>query len=104
MDRSSQALLLRKMNNMDKSDRAVDLNRPLITPVRDDFHAGDRTRLQISEHGIPIVGWSITQAERNTCLGRYRPRTTFPAQSTRRTVEQILEHLVKTANAPKSRS
>src|ERR1700694_4448317 len=67
-DCNAQALPLRKVRYFDVADKAVNLNGTPITSVFNDFNAGNCTRLQIAEHRIPVIRWTITKPERHACI------------------------------------
>ena len=68
-DRDAEALVLGQVGDCDGSDRPVYLDRAMITFLLYDFNAGDRTSPQISEHGVPVVGWPVAEAERYARVG-----------------------------------
>jgi hypothetical protein len=68
-DGDAQALVLGKVGHGDGSNRAVDLDGAVITSLLYDLHARDCTRLEITEHGIPVVGRPVAEAECYACVG-----------------------------------
>src|SRR5258708_5913146 len=88
-NRNTQASQLRQVPNLDASHKAVDLNGTVVALPFHDFNAGNRARLQVPEHRLPVVRWAIAQPQRHT---RFRPlgvRRTFSSQRAGRPMEKI---------------
>ena len=49
--------------HVDDAVRAVDRDRPAITPRVDELDAGRRPRAQEREHRRPVIGWTVGEAE-----------------------------------------
>src|SRR5258708_31827300 len=68
-DSDAKTLTLGEMLNFDGADGAFDLDGAVIDSVLDDFDAGNGARLEISEHGVPIVGRTVAQAKSGRGVG-----------------------------------
>ena len=60
---TTQALPLRQMRDFDASGESIHADSPQIAAVLDNFHAGNGTRPQEAEHGIPVIRRTITQPQ-----------------------------------------
>src|SRR5258708_3947205 len=90
------------MRNFDTSEEAVQLNRTQITSMLHKFNARNRARLQIPEHGIPIVGRPITQPERYTGFPPGSTRGGFSPQGAGSAMKQVPEYFIESPNAAES--
>ena len=102
-DRNAQALLLGQMKDSNRANRALNLNRALIASTLDDFNALDRARFEVSQHGIPVIRWLITQTERYTRCGRRRTGDLFLSQGAWWSMKQIPKYFVEPAYTAESR-
>jgi hypothetical protein len=62
-DPNTEAMALRQMRDLDGPDKAANFNCSPIPSVPHDFNAWYRTRFQIGEHGIPVIGRPKTQQQ-----------------------------------------
>jgi hypothetical protein len=102
-DPNTEAMALWQMRDLDGSDKAANLNRSPIATVLDDFNTGYRSRLQIGEHGIPVIGRPKTEQQGDSLTQTRRACRGFSPQSTGRTMKEIPKYLIKPPHAPKSR-
>ncbi len=102
-DPNAEAMTLRYVRDLDGSDEAANLNRSQVATVLDDFNAGYRTRLQIGEHGVPVIGRAIPEQERDSPAQARRARGGFSPQSTGRTMKQFPKYLIKPPHTAESR-
>jgi hypothetical protein len=102
-DPHAEAMALRQMRNLDGSHKVANLNRSQVAAVPDNFNAGDRTRSQVGEHGIPIIGWTIPEQERDSPAQARTACGVFSPQTTRRTMKEIPKRLIEPPHAAESR-
>jgi len=65
-DSHAEKRLIRFGSYFDLAGLTIDLDRPPITIVVDNFHSRRCTSLQKANEGVPIEGWTIGQMEDDT--------------------------------------
>ena len=91
-----------QMRHLDASGKSIDSDGAQVGSVLDDFHAGDRARLQETEHGIPVIGRTIAQPQRHAGFRTGWRRWKFFAAMRWEADERGRENFVKSADTAES--
>src|SRR5579864_1893135 len=81
----------------DGAERAIYLDRAAIDSILDNLYTGYRTRFKKAQHRLPVIGWTIPDAQ--DCTRFCRHNAGLPSQRARRAMEKILKNLIE---APKA--
>src|SRR5579872_546184 len=92
------------MCDFDASGASIDVDGAAIDAVLNDFHARDGAGLQKAEHGIPVIGWAITQPEFYAICPVCRSRGSLSSQGARRAVKEFSKGFVEATYAAESSS
>ena len=95
----AEALLFRQMAHLEATSESIHPHSAQIAAVLDHLHAGNSACLQISKHGLPIVGWAVTQTQRDAAGALRKIRGVLAAQFRGRPAEELQENFVESANA-----
>src|ERR1700759_3426232 len=90
------------MDDLHTSDKTIQVNGAEVSSLFHYLDTLDRTRGQIAEHGVPVVGRPVTQPQRYSRLRAFHAGPGFAPQGTRGTLKQIAEGLVESSDAAES--
>src|SRR5579862_1220102 len=99
-DADTEALSIRQMSDLDTSHPAIYLDCAQVAVAVHELDARNCAGPQEVENRVPVIRRTITKSERDIFL--FRLCGVLSAQSTRRTLEEILEGFIESPQAAES--